>query len=80
MAKIAHELLADLDKDTVEFGLNDESGREPLVLPTKVPHLSSMARRVSRSVWRPTSPCITSMKRSRPASRSSTGLRSAPSS
>ena len=40
MAKIAHELLADLDKDTVEFGPTyDESGREPLVLPTKVPHL-----------------------------------------
>jgi DNA gyrase subunit A len=40
MARIAHELLADLDKDTVEFGLTyDESGKEPLVLPTKVPHL-----------------------------------------
>jgi DNA gyrase subunit A len=40
MAKIAHELLADLDKDTVEFGPTyDESGKEPLVLPTKVPHL-----------------------------------------
>jgi DNA gyrase subunit A len=40
MARIAHELLADLDKDTVEFGPTyDESGKEPLVLPTKVPHL-----------------------------------------
>ena len=34
------KLLADLDKDTVEFGPTyDESGKEPLVLPTKVPHL-----------------------------------------
>jgi DNA gyrase subunit A len=40
MAKIAHEILSDLDKDTVEFGPTyDESGREPLVLPTKVPNL-----------------------------------------
>lgn len=40
MARIAHEILADLDKDTVEFGPTyDESGKEPLVLPTKVPHL-----------------------------------------
>jgi DNA gyrase subunit A len=40
MERIAHELLADLDKDTVEFGPTyDESGKEPLVLPTKVPHL-----------------------------------------
>ena len=40
MARIAHELLTDLDKDTVEFGPTyDESGKEPLVLPTKIPHL-----------------------------------------
>ncbi|MEO5691562.1 MAG: DNA gyrase subunit A [Usitatibacter sp.] len=40
MAKIAHELLADLDKDTVDFGPNyDGSEREPLVLPSKFPNL-----------------------------------------
>ena len=40
MAKIAHELLADLDKETVDFGPNyDGSEHEPLVLPTKIPNL-----------------------------------------
>ncbi|MDH5592556.1 MAG: DNA gyrase subunit A, partial [Gammaproteobacteria bacterium] len=38
MAKIAHELLADLDKETVDFIPNyDESESEPAVLPTKIP-------------------------------------------
>ncbi len=40
MAKIAHELLADIDKDTVDFSPNyDESEHEPTVLPTKIPNL-----------------------------------------
>jgi len=40
LAKIAHELLADIDKDTVGFTPNfDESLQEPTVLPTKVPNL-----------------------------------------
>ena len=40
MSKIAHELLADLDKETVNFAPNyDESEHEPVVLPTKVPNL-----------------------------------------
>ena len=40
MSKLAHELLADLDKETVNFGPNyDESEYEPLVLPTRVPGL-----------------------------------------
>jgi len=40
MERMAHELLADIEKDTVEFGLNyDETTREPLVLPTRVPNL-----------------------------------------
>jgi DNA gyrase subunit A len=40
MARIAHELLADIDKDTVDFSPNfDESLQEPAVLPTKVPNL-----------------------------------------
>ncbi len=40
MAKIAHELLADLDKETVDFVPNyDETEQIPVVLPTKVPNL-----------------------------------------
>src|SRR4051812_47323425 len=40
MEKITDELLADLDKETVDFGPNyDDSLTEPLVLPTKVPNL-----------------------------------------
>jgi len=40
MAKITHEMLADLDKETVDFIPNyDESEYEPAVLPTKVPAL-----------------------------------------
>ncbi len=40
MARIAHELLADLDKETVDFGPNyDGSEQEPLVLPARFPNL-----------------------------------------
>jgi DNA gyrase subunit A len=40
MAKIAHELLADLDKETVDFIPNyDESEIQPEVLPTRVPNI-----------------------------------------
>jgi DNA gyrase subunit A len=40
MSKIAHELLADLDKETVDFVDNyDGSESEPSVLPTRVPEL-----------------------------------------
>ncbi|MBU1191280.1 MAG: DNA gyrase subunit A [Gammaproteobacteria bacterium] len=40
MSKIAHELLADLDKETVDFVLNyDESEKEPSVFPTRIPNL-----------------------------------------
>ena len=40
LAKIAHEMLADIDKETVDFAPNfDESLQEPLVLPTRVPNL-----------------------------------------
>ena len=40
MAKIAHELLADIDKETVDFVENyDGSESEPSVVPTRVPHL-----------------------------------------
>lgn len=40
MSKIAHELLADLDKETVDFVPNyDESEHEPTVFPTRIPNL-----------------------------------------
>ncbi|HEY6453830.1 MAG TPA: DNA gyrase subunit A [Steroidobacteraceae bacterium] len=40
MSRIAHELLADIDKETVDFTPNyDESESEPAVLPTRVPNL-----------------------------------------
>ena len=40
MAKLSHELLRDLDKDTVDFNENyDGSESEPSVLPTRVPNL-----------------------------------------
>ncbi len=40
LRKIAEELLADIDKDTVDFTLNfDDSLKEPSVLPAKVPNL-----------------------------------------
>jgi DNA gyrase subunit A len=40
LAKIAHEMLADIDKETVDFVPNfDESLQEPIVLPTRVPNL-----------------------------------------
>src|SRR6266849_2049126 len=40
LAKIAHEMLADIDKETVNFVPNfDESLEEPVVLPTRVPNL-----------------------------------------
>jgi DNA gyrase subunit A len=40
MARITQELLADIDKETVDFVPNyDESEREPAVLPTRIPNL-----------------------------------------
>ena len=40
MSRIAHELLADIDKETVDFTPNyDESETEPAVLPARVPNL-----------------------------------------
>ena len=38
MSKIAHELLADIDKETVDFGPNyDGSEHEPLIMPARIP-------------------------------------------
>ena len=40
MARLAHEILADIDRETVDFGPNyDETESEPLVMPTRVPNL-----------------------------------------
>ncbi len=40
LSRIAHELISDLDKDTVDFVPNyDGSEREPAVFPTRVPNL-----------------------------------------
>jgi len=40
LAKIAHELLADIEKETVEFIPNyDNTLKEPVVLPSKIPNL-----------------------------------------
>jgi DNA gyrase subunit A len=40
LSKLAHELLQDLDKETVDFVANyDGSMQEPLVLPTRLPNL-----------------------------------------
>ncbi len=40
MARLSHQLLADIDKETVNFIPNyDESESEPTVLPTRVPNL-----------------------------------------
>jgi DNA gyrase subunit A len=40
MAKIAHELLSDIEKETVDFAENyDGSESEPTVLPTRIPNL-----------------------------------------
>jgi len=40
MAKIAHEIMADIDRETVDFAPNyDESEHEPVVLPARIPNL-----------------------------------------
>ncbi|MFY9327713.1 MAG: DNA gyrase subunit A [Georgfuchsia sp.] len=40
MARIGHELLFDIDKETVDFGPNyDGSEQEPLVMPARIPNL-----------------------------------------
>src|SRR5512140_504182 len=40
LKKMAEEMLADIDKDTVDFRLNfDDTLEEPVILPTKIPNL-----------------------------------------
>ena len=64
--KIAHELLADIDKETVDFVPNyDGKESEPTVLPSRMPNLLiNGSARASRSAWRPTSRRTTSAKSS----------------
>ena len=53
---MAEAMMADLDKETVDFVPNyDETTEEPTVLPTSSRTCSSTARPASRSAWRPTS-------------------------
>ncbi len=61
MTKIAHALLEDLEKDTVDFVPNyDETEQIPMVMPTRIPNLlvngsSGIAvgmARLSEAVWR----------------------------
>ncbi len=40
LAKLAHEMLADIEKETVDYGPNyDGSEKEPLILPARLPNL-----------------------------------------
>ena len=49
MAQVGHELLADIDKETVDFGPNyDGSENEPLILPSRISEIPS--RRFSRTI------------------------------
>ncbi len=68
LAKIAHEMLADIDKETVDFGPNyDGSERNPSSCPASCPTCWSTAQAVLRSAWPPTSRRTTSAKSSTPA-------------
>jgi len=52
MTKISSEMLKDLDKDTVDWGLNfDETLKEPTVLPSAVPTLLVNAQKELRLGW-----------------------------
>ena len=54
MSEIAEEMLADIDKNTVDFVSNfDDSLKEPSVLPSKLPNFCSMALPELRSEWPP---------------------------
>ncbi len=70
LQEIAEELLADLDKDTVDFQPNfDEKEREPVVLPHASLICSSTAARASRWAWPPTFRRTTSRRSSMRAAR-----------
>ena len=71
MSRLAHELLADIDKETVDFQPNyDDTEHEPAVLPTRVPEPAGQRLApASPSAWRPTSRRTTSARSSTAASR-----------
>ena len=72
LTRVAGEMLADIDSDTVDFVPNyDESTSEPTVLPARSPTSSSTAAPASPSAWPPTSRPTTSPKSSTPPSPSS---------
>ena len=66
LTAIAGEMLADIDKDTVDFVDNyDGTQKQPSVLPAKLPEPARQRhRRASRSAWRPTSRRTTSARSS----------------
>jgi DNA gyrase subunit A len=52
LAKVADSLLADIDKNTVDFVDNyDRSESEPQALPARFPNLLVNGAAVSRSAW-----------------------------
>ena len=67
LAKIAEEMLADIEKETVDFIPNfDETEKEPVVLPTRIPNLLvNGSPAASPSAWPPTfrrTTCAKSLK------------------
>ena len=56
LSRLAEELLADIDRDTVDWLDNfDATLKEPSVLPSQLPNLLLSARPASPSAWQPTS-------------------------
>jgi DNA gyrase/topoisomerase IV subunit A len=54
MSKLAHELLADLEKETVDWVPNyDGTRNDPAVMPTAFPTCWSTAAAALRSAWPP---------------------------
>jgi DNA gyrase subunit A len=70
MSKIAHGLLADLDKETIDFGPNYDGSRNPWSCPRISPTCWSTAPRALPWAWRPTSRRTTWARSWMPASRS----------
>ena len=63
LTAIADELLADIDKNTVDFEPNyDGTQKQPTVLPAQLPNLLVNGARASPSAWRPTSRRTTSTR------------------
>jgi DNA gyrase subunit A len=72
LTALAVEMLADLEKRTVDFRPNyDETREEPTVLPGVLPNRWSTAARASRSAWRPRSRPTTSPRCATPSPTSS---------